>query len=198
MGAGPYLPGIVLERPVYLREMSDGLYGPGSYLAFKMLEEFTMAFIMSVVFSLPTFYICQFSGSFFVFWLAWLVSLYNGIAFAYAAAALSPTMNIATALLLTIPTALLFATGYVLRYDSIPRPWIWAVWINWMWYGFGALMVNEFRGTTTLMLGEDTPLVYYSLEGVNEWVFLFGSAVSAFVLVLIIYLALRFVRHQKR
>lgn len=35
-GAGPYLPGIVLERPVYLREMQDGLYGVGSYLTYKV------------------------------------------------------------------------------------------------------------------------------------------------------------------
>eukprot|EP00884_Botryococcus_braunii_P013677 jgi/Botrbrau1/2230/Bobra.101_2s0058.1 len=197
-GAGPYLPGIVLERPVYLREMQDGLYGPGSYLTYKMIEEFTMGFIMSIVFSLPTFYICQFAGNFAVFWLAWLISLYNGIAFAYAAAALSPTMDIASAMLLTVPTALLFATGYVLRYYDIPRPWIWLVWINWMWYGFGALMINQFGGTTTHLMGEDTPLVYYSLDSSNEWLFLFASAVSVVVLLAICYAALTFVRHQKR
>ncbi len=36
-GAAPYLPAIVLERPVYLREMSDGLYSPFSYLLYKVL-----------------------------------------------------------------------------------------------------------------------------------------------------------------
>lgn len=50
---------------------------------------------------------------------------FGSAAFAYAAAALSPTMDIASAMLLTIPTTLLFATGYVLRYLDIPRPWIW-------------------------------------------------------------------------
>lgn len=45
----------------------------------QMIEEFSMAFAMSIVFSVPTFYICQFGGSFFVFWLAWLISLANGI-----------------------------------------------------------------------------------------------------------------------
>ena len=35
-GAGPYLPAIVLERPVYVREMSDGLYSPLAYLTYKV------------------------------------------------------------------------------------------------------------------------------------------------------------------
>lgn len=72
------------------------------------------------------------------------------------------------------------------------------VWINWMWYGFGALMVNQFSGSETRLSGEDTTLSYYSLEGVNEWVLLLGSAVSVLVLLVIAYAALTFVRHQKR
>lgn len=35
-GAGPYLPAIVMERPVYVREMSDGLYSPLTYLMYKV------------------------------------------------------------------------------------------------------------------------------------------------------------------
>lgn len=35
-GAGPYLPAIVMERPVYVREMSDGLYTPFTYLLYKV------------------------------------------------------------------------------------------------------------------------------------------------------------------
>ena len=35
-GAGPYLPTIFLERPVYVREMADGLYSPLAYLLYKV------------------------------------------------------------------------------------------------------------------------------------------------------------------
>ena len=38
-----------------------------------------MAIIMSVLFSLPTWYLCQLKGSIIVWWLAWLVSLADGI-----------------------------------------------------------------------------------------------------------------------
>lgn len=35
-GAGPYLPTIVLDRPIFIREMSDGLYTPLTYLTYKV------------------------------------------------------------------------------------------------------------------------------------------------------------------
>ena len=55
----------------------------------------------------------------------------HGAAFAYATAALSPTLDIANAVLLTLPTALLFAAGYLLRWRDIPRYWIWFGYLNW-------------------------------------------------------------------
>ena len=38
-----------------------------------------MATMMSIAFSLPTWYLCQLKGSFFIWWLTWLVSLADGI-----------------------------------------------------------------------------------------------------------------------
>lgn len=38
-----------------------------------------MALLMSVGFAVPVFYLCQMQGSFIVFWLAWLISLSDGI-----------------------------------------------------------------------------------------------------------------------
>lgn len=45
----------------------------------QMIEELSMAVAMSVCFALPTFYFCKLQGSFFVFWLVWLISLADGI-----------------------------------------------------------------------------------------------------------------------
>ncbi len=44
-----------------------------------MIEELFMAFLMSIAFSLPVFYLCKLQGSFFIVWLVWLVSLADGI-----------------------------------------------------------------------------------------------------------------------
>lgn len=37
-GAGPYLPAIVLERPIFVREVSDGLYTAFTYLVYKVVH----------------------------------------------------------------------------------------------------------------------------------------------------------------
>ena len=44
-----------------------------------MVEELFLALIMSLVFAIPAWYLCLFAGSFWVFWLAWLLSLADGI-----------------------------------------------------------------------------------------------------------------------
>ena len=45
----------------------------------QMIEELFMAFLMSIAFSLPVYYLCKLQGSFFIVWLVWLVSLADGI-----------------------------------------------------------------------------------------------------------------------
>ena len=47
------------------------------------------------------------------------------VAFAYGAAAVSPTIDIANCVMLTYPTVLCFAGGYILRWADIPRYWSW-------------------------------------------------------------------------
>ena len=47
--------------------------------AVQMIEELFLALIMSLVFALPAWYLCIFQGNFAVFWLAWLLSLADGI-----------------------------------------------------------------------------------------------------------------------
>ena len=44
-----------------------------------MIEEMLMALMMSLAFALPAWYLCQFAGNFAVFWLAWLLSLADGV-----------------------------------------------------------------------------------------------------------------------
>lgn len=45
----------------------------------QMVEELFLALVMSLVFAIPAWYLCLFAGNFAVFWLAWLLSLADGI-----------------------------------------------------------------------------------------------------------------------
>lgn len=73
------LQAIVLERPVFVREQSDGLYRVITYLTFKVLEEVVLATASSVVFSLLVYYLVRLQGSFFPVWIVFLVTQLVGV-----------------------------------------------------------------------------------------------------------------------
>ena len=55
--AAAYIPSIVLERPVYLRETADGLFHPITYLAHKIFfEEITLAVCVALLFSIIVYF----------------------------------------------------------------------------------------------------------------------------------------------
>jgi ATP-binding cassette subfamily G (WHITE) protein 2 len=68
-GAASYVPSIVLERSLYVRERSDGLYYPITYLAAKMADELLIQTVCSVGFAAASFFAIGFQGSFGLFWL---------------------------------------------------------------------------------------------------------------------------------
>lgn len=69
----------MLERPVFIREQSDGLYRPMTYLIFKTLEEVILTAVTSLAFSLLVFYTVRLQGSFFIVWLVFMASQLVGV-----------------------------------------------------------------------------------------------------------------------
>ena len=45
----------------------------------QMIEEITMAVLMSIVFAIATYFLCEVRGSFALFWLIYTISLSDGI-----------------------------------------------------------------------------------------------------------------------
>jgi ATP-binding cassette, subfamily G (WHITE), member 2 len=70
-GAVAYAPSIVLERRLFYREHSDGLYRVGTYLVAKLVGELVLAAVIAVIFSAGTFYGVGYQGSFLVYWCVW-------------------------------------------------------------------------------------------------------------------------------
>ena len=62
--------------------------------------------------------------------------------------------------------------------------------INWLWYTWGATMINQYRGSDVQLYGDQGVLEYYSLEGASEWAFL-GYAALTFVFFFAVTLIVR-------
>jgi len=195
--ATSYIPAIVLDRPLFLRERADGLYTPLTYFAFKMTEELTLAFLSSPVFASMVFYGVQLQGSFVVVWLAYLFTTACGISLGYSVAALSKNMDIANTALPAFVSSMLFWTGNLIRYVDMPVWLRWVLWIDFLHYPFAALTVNQFQGTDTLMVGGIEVLEYFSLTQ-GPWFYLGIQIIFFVAFSFIAWAGLAFVRHERR
>ena len=201
-GAVSYVPSLVLERPLYIRERADGLYHVLTYLVFKIGEELVVAFFNSLVFSNLVFWPIKFQGSWALFWLVYFCTLSVGIVLAYLVASLAPNMEVANAALPTYVVTLLFFAGLLYRWSDIPKWWQWYGYIDFLRYAWGALMANQFGGDRNIVFVTDpvptTVLEYYSLSGISMWGWL-GIELCFFVVFLgFTYLAIAYVKHIKR
>ena len=171
-GAAAYVPQIVMERRLFMRERADGLYRPMTYLVFKMLDEMFLLLPVTLVLGAVVFYAMNLTGSFVLFWLVYYFTLGNGVVLAYLVSAVSPNMEAANAILPTYVVTLLFFAGWLIRRDDIPAYWSWYYYIDLMRYSFGALMINQWEDNDPAWAGGQTLLDAYDLKGVNKWEYL--------------------------
>lgn len=108
-------------------------------------------------------------------------------------------MDVANAALPAYVTVLLFFVGVLLRWAQMPSYWSWFCYLNFLRYAWGSLMVNQFGDDRDVQfLNGQTVLEYYSLDGINKWAWLGFEIIFFFVFFLLTFLALTYIRWQKR
>ena len=169
-GAASYVPQIVMERSLYMRERADGLYRPMTYVVAKMFDELLLLFFVTLVIAAVVFYAVSLSGSFALFWLVYYVTLANGVVLAYLISALSPNMEAANAILPTYVVTLLFFAGFLIRPADTPDYWKWYAYVDLMKFSWGALMINQWKENDPEFVGVSL-LTEYDLKGESEWAY---------------------------
>lgn len=167
--ASAYMPSIVLERSLFVRERNDGLYRVITYLVAKMLDELLLAGGVTLVVACMVWFGVGLQGSFAAFWLTYYITLCIGIVLAYFIASIAPGMDAANAMLPAYVTTLLYFGGLLITFDSMPDWLRWYSNIVFIKFGWGALMVNQFEASNPPYLGDTTMLDFYGFEGVDKW-----------------------------
>jgi len=197
--AASYMPCIVLERPLFIREVADGLYTPASYLAAKMLGESVVYVFVSIAVTAMIWWPCALDGrgDYLAFWAGNLVTTMSGVALGYAVAALSPSMGVANAALPAYVTMLLFFVGLLLPSRSVPVYFKWLECLSFLKYAWRAQMINVFGENSRK---PDLAVIeYYSMgDGATAWGQLGIGAGFAAGFMVVAWASLAFVRHQKR
>lgn len=161
-GAASYVPSLTLERALFYRERNDGLYRVITYLVAKILEEMILASVVSVVLAAIVWVVTDLTVDFWVFWVVYLGTLFNGIALAFIIASVSPTIDFANAALPAYTVTLLFFAGLLIRREDMPRWWKWYSSIDYLSYSWGALMINTFSN------GEGKNVMLLNNNGINN------------------------------
>ena len=197
-GAASYVPQIVMERSLYMRERADGLYRPMTYVVAKMFDELLLLFFVTLVIAAVVFYAVSLSGSFALFWLVYYVTLANGVVLAYLISALSPNMEAANAILPTYVVTLLFFAGFLIRPADTPDYWKWYAYVDLMKFSWGALMINQWKENDPEFVGGVSLLTEYDLKNESEWAYVGYLCVFFLAFFAAAFLALKHVNHSKR
>ena len=70
--------------------------------------------------------------------------------------------------------------------------------INWIWYAWGSLMINQFTGVEANAFGDQPVLQYYNLQGKSTWAFMGYEAIFFVVFCMLAWMGLLFVKWQRR
>ncbi|PNH11011.1 ATP-binding cassette sub-family G member 2 [Tetrabaena socialis] len=138
--AASYIPSLVLERRLFVRERNDGLYLAPTYLTAKLMDELMINAVASLGASAFTFYGIGLLNSFAVFYVSYFVGVAVGIVLAYFVASFAHNMDVANALLPTYAVTLVVFAGFLIPFDKMP-PWLkWYSYIDFARYSWGAVM----------------------------------------------------------
>eukprot|EP00890_Picochlorum_soloecismus_P004838 jgi/Picsp_1/5355/NSC_02716-R1_abc family transporter: multidrug len=196
-----FLPSIIIERTIFSREKSSGFYKAGSYLMAKMIEEMALALPISLIFSCAVWFALSLSGSWACFWLVHYVMIWVAVTLAYFAAAISPNLEWGMILCAGYVVTLIFFAGILIRVQDIPNYWQWMTDINFLYYGWGSLMVNQFTATPDAVLGPFpgvSVLTYFNLASANAWNYLGYEAIFALVFFAFAWISMSFLTYTKR
>ncbi|KAJ3907169.1 P-loop containing nucleoside triphosphate hydrolase protein [Lentinula edodes] len=114
-------------------------------IARLLLEDVIVPFLFSVIY----YFMCGFdpdASQFFRFYAVVLLNQYIAVSFAMLCAAISRDFAIATLIANLMFTFQSFSCGFFIQAATIPVYVRWIKWVGYCFYGFAALVANEFSG----------------------------------------------------
>jgi len=144
-----YVPTLIEERPVFLRERHDACYRVISYVLHKIIIEGVTGIAAVLIFSPIVYWSCSLSDhiySYIFFNLTLWTLNFAAVMLTLAVASASPNVEIAGAAVPLVMTLNFFCGGFMVLSDKLPPWWRWLYNISYVQWGYSALMVNQFEG----------------------------------------------------
>lgn len=141
------LPIFLQERKVLMKEASRGCYRVSSYVIANTIVFFPFLFVVSILFSLPVYWIVGLNPSlqafsFFVL-VVWQIVLMASSLVLFLSA-VSPDLISGNALNNTVLGAFFLFSGYFIPRESIPKHWLFMYYVSLYRYPLDSLLTNEY------------------------------------------------------
>ncbi|XP_065827732.1 protein white-like isoform X3 [Oscarella lobularis] len=139
-----------VEMPVFLREHRSRLYRPLVFYLAKSIADTPFVVIQVLVFSAVSYFMIGLhdgADRFFLFFSLCVIIAMVSLSLGYLVSASVPSVSVALAIGPVSFIPFLLFGGFFIRSGTVPVYLEWIQYISWFYYGFEALMINEWRGT---------------------------------------------------
>ncbi|KAL9648047.1 hypothetical protein ABK040_012101 [Willaertia magna] len=139
------------EKKVFLRERGSKMYSVSAYYLGRSVSELPNIIFFPILFGTIAYWMCGLNPGadrFFIFLLIIVSVALAAQSLGMLLAVLAPTLDVASAVAPLLLTVLMLFGGLYMNVDNIPPYFIWIYWLSIFHYGYEALVLNEFRGTT--------------------------------------------------
>lgn len=147
--ASAFVADLTLERPVYSRELADGLYRPRSYACAKALASVPGLAASALAFAgvlYPSVGLRPSPPRFLFFALVCFANLCTAMLVGYTLASALPGDVAPLVLLPSFATLHTLCTGFLISRSALPALWRWLYTISYEQWLWRALMLNQHRG----------------------------------------------------
>ncbi|KAK0517911.1 ATP-binding cassette transporter snq2, partial [Tilletia horrida] len=150
------LPTQMGNRPILYKQQGYCFYRPSSLALAQLAADIPFSFPRVLLFSIILYFMCGFAsgaGSFFAFFITVYVSFLAMASLFRVFGTVCQNFDVAARVAAVIITALVLFAGYTIPRDAMKRWLYWITYINPLFYGFGAVMINEFKDLNLQCVG---------------------------------------------
>ncbi|KAG1750901.1 ABC-2 type transporter-domain-containing protein [Suillus lakei] len=142
------IPALFFQRPIVLRHQKAALHYPFIQSLAHTVVDIPITLVIQLVFAVILYLLVGLQHSaaqFFIFYLFIFLMSQTMKSFFRAIAASFKTFHSAIAVGGIFVLLISFYGGYPIPWLTAPTGLRWIMWLNPLWWGFGALLVNEFH-----------------------------------------------------
>merc|ERR1711981_1380540 len=150
-----YIPGLILDKPVFIRESNDGCYRTISYTCANFLIEAIAVACSSIAYTCVLYWaiggLDPSAGAFFFFMFTHFVYSLTACVITLTIASPLPSIEVSIGAVAVYALLNVAIMGFL---SQVPVWWGWACFISYMRWGFGALMINQFENGAINLCGD--------------------------------------------